>query len=272
MRTKNEVNSGNAAKHTLFLFNDKSVHRVLDAYGQLLVETFSDRELREGVFTAVGQVHRVPEVECAKHYPHHVGHYWPEYMPELNSRDPKPKTFVQCLLAALAASHLHGESFAAVDHIAAGVLHLAGLPGNLTSGRRHAAVCGALRANNEALRAYRRLIAIFAIRREAITAEAWRDEWRGIVSLIVTAIPGSKFLEADAETHPFMAWNPMSELLPKQTGVVHRGNYYGHPPAAPKVQIRAGSIHSVKGETHTATLVLETYWYKHLRGTPKTGQ
>ena len=172
---KTKLDSGNAAKHTLFLFNDKSVHRVLDAYGQLLVETFSDRELREGVFTAVGQVHRVPEVECAKHYPHHVGHCWPEYMPELNSRDPKPKTFVQCLLAALAASHLHGESFAAVDHIAAGVLHLAGLPGNLTSGRRHAAVCGALRANNEALRAYRRLIAIFAIRREAITAEAWRD-------------------------------------------------------------------------------------------------
>lgn len=27
--------------------------------------------------------------------------------------------------------------------------------------------------------------------------------------------------------------------------------------------IRVGSIHSAKGETHTATLVLETYWYAH---------
>jgi hypothetical protein len=27
--------------------------------------------------------------------------------------------------------------------------------------------------------------------------------------------------------------------------------------------MRVGSIHSAKGETHTATLVLETYWYSH---------
>jgi hypothetical protein len=30
-----------------------------------------------------------------------------------------------------------------------------------------------------------------------------------------------------------------------------------------KVDIRVGSIHSVKGETHTATLVLETFWHDH---------
>jgi hypothetical protein len=28
-----------------------------------------------------------------------------------------------------------------------------------------------------------------------------------------------------------------------------------------KVDIRVGSIHSVKGETHTGTLVMETFWY-----------
>ena len=31
----------------------------------------------------------------------------------------------------------------------------------------------------------------------------------------------------------------------------------------PKVEIRLGSIHSVKGETHTATLVLDSFYYKH---------
>jgi hypothetical protein len=30
-----------------------------------------------------------------------------------------------------------------------------------------------------------------------------------------------------------------------------------------EVSIRVGSIHSVKGETHTATLVMETFWHKH---------
>jgi hypothetical protein len=32
---------------------------------------------------------------------------------------------------------------------------------------------------------------------------------------------------------------------------------------APKVGIRVGSIHGAKGETHTATLVLETFYRTH---------
>jgi hypothetical protein len=40
-------------------------------------------------------------------------------------------------------------------------------------------------------------------------------------------------------------------------------NIYRYPRDNPKVQINVGSIHSVKGQTHTATLVLETFWYDH---------
>lgn len=40
-------------------------------------------------------------------------------------------------------------------------------------------------------------------------------------------------------------------------------NFFSHPPEDPKVNIRLGSIHSVKGETHTATLVLESFFHKH---------
>src|SRR3569833_2089783 len=35
------------------------------------------------------------------------------------------------------------------------------------------------------------------------------------------------------------------------------------PPDGPAVDIRVGSIHSAKGETHTATLVLDTFFYDH---------
>lgn len=40
-------------------------------------------------------------------------------------------------------------------------------------------------------------------------------------------------------------------------------NLFSYPHADPKVHVRLGSIHSVKGETHTATLVLDTYFHKH---------
>lgn len=37
-------------------------------------------------------------------------------------------------------------------------------------------------------------------------------------------------------------------------------NHYSHPPHKPRVHIRLGSIHSVKGETHTTTLVLDSFF------------
>ncbi|NEI63856.1 MULTISPECIES: hypothetical protein [Rhizobium] len=37
-------------------------------------------------------------------------------------------------------------------------------------------------------------------------------------------------------------------------------NIFAYPAADPKVKIRLGSIHSVKGETHTATLVLDSFF------------
>ena len=42
-----------------------------------------------------------------------------------------------------------------------------------------------------------------------------------------------------------------------------RDNIYRYPTEAPKVEIAVGSIHSVKGQTHTATLVLESFWNDH---------
>ena len=43
----------------------------------------------------------------------------------------------------------------------------------------------------------------------------------------------------------------------------NRDNIYRYPNDNPKVHIRVGSIHSIKGQTHTATLVLETFWQDH---------
>ena len=45
--------------------------------------------------------------------------------------------------------------------------------------------------------------------------------------------------------------------------MAQRKNVFQFPQLSPKVEIRVGSIHSVKGETHTATLVLDTYYRKH---------
>jgi hypothetical protein len=47
------------------------------------------------------------------------------------------------------------------------------------------------------------------------------------------------------------------------SSTVQRDNVFRYPQHSPKVEVRVGSIHSVKGETHTATLILDTYYRKH---------
>ena len=45
--------------------------------------------------------------------------------------------------------------------------------------------------------------------------------------------------------------------------MLKKDNIYHYPSSSQKVKIRMGSIHSVKGDEHTATLVLETFWNTH---------
>jgi DNA helicase-2/ATP-dependent DNA helicase PcrA len=47
------------------------------------------------------------------------------------------------------------------------------------------------------------------------------------------------------------------------TELRRRDNKFRDSAGTPAVEVRMGSIHSIKGETHTATLVLETYFKKH---------
>src|ERR1039458_10266168 len=79
--------------HTIFVFDDNDIVKVMDAYGNLLLDTFSDEELRQRECTAVGMVHRQhADDDASKYCPHRVGDYWDSYNPRLTGIDPTPQT------------------------------------------------------------------------------------------------------------------------------------------------------------------------------------
>jgi AAA ATPase domain len=100
------------------------------------------------------------------------------------------------------------------------------------------------------------------VKREALTQETWDNHCCGMVREIAAAIAGTSL--SSPEAHDFLAWKHGANgpTLPTVAGK-SRDNIYRYPHDDPKVLIRVGSIHSVKSKTHTATLVLETYWYQH---------
>ena len=262
---KRTLDSGAAeGRHTLFLFGDDDITKVFDAYGHLLVATFSEGELRKGIFTAVGQVHRPSENESQAKHPQHLGHYWPHYAPELTGRDPKPRSFVHLLAVGAAAAHVTGETSPAVERIAEGILRLADMMDATKTlahvKHRHRRVLEILRDHVQAREAYEELITTFAIKRDVLHKDAWNSRWSKTVQAVAEAIAGCALRGASANT--YLQWSEgHSAPLPGALPQLSHANVYRYPSHEPKVLIRAGSIHSVKGETHTATLVLETFWH-----------
>jgi len=259
--------SGAEPAHTLFLFGEKGAAKVLPAYAELLLDTFSPGEIARGSFVAVGHRHQRPDGNVGpQKYPCYVGNYWDMYDPETSGRDPKPKSMVQYIAAGRARTRASGEAYCCADMIAAGVLRLASMvdSANITSvhAHSHRYLLRLLEQTPTARDAYETLVYSLAAGRESLTEETWKDQWRDVVAEIAgTLVDGALPAEVDPE---FLDW-PAGAPEEKPSGEVARprDNIYQYSDGGRDVDIVVGSIHSAKGETHTATLVLETFWYKH---------
>lgn len=262
------ITDAEQAAHTIFLFNEDSVNKVIDAYAELIINTFSEHELISDNFiaTAIGQVHRPPDEENENKFPHHIGQYWPEYDCELSKSAPKAHTFAEYILAGQVLAERKNESFPAVEKIAEAVLRLASMGTekiNYQSRRYKHRFINSLLANFPmSHKFYECLISTFVVEKSTLTKENWDKLWRGIVLEIAECISSAKLTGEDVDE--FMQWDSNEEnpsLKAKST--LEKDNIYNYPDSNPKVKIRMGSIHSVKGDEHTATLVLETFWNTH---------
>jgi len=248
--------------HTIFLFQDNAIDKVLPTYAKLLVKTFSEEELRHGIFRAVGQVHNNTGDD---NRPRHVGHYWRDYDSELTKSDPQPQAFVQYVRAGQERAAMTGETHFGVEKIAQGILRLAGMAEDgrhiRLHRRSHRYVLELLEEEKETSKSYHLLISQMVVKRIALTKEKWNEYWSKRVRKIGEKAAGTSLTNADADA--FLEWRDRDESDAQEDKNLRCDNIYRYPEDNPKVHIKVGSIHSVKGQTHTATLVLETFWYKH---------
>jgi hypothetical protein len=263
---KRGLESGAAAgPHTIFLIDEHCTTNVLEAYADLLLRTFSDEELTHGSYCAVAQIHRPPETEDTRKHPHHLCHYWPQYNPAFSKSEPTPSSFNQYVSLAQAKARLRGESHVAVAKIAEALLRLASEGKKELSLRknRHRQVLGLLENGVDILRKYQDMLLTLAIEMEPLTEESWSQKWKPIAFEIATTISGSSPDGPGVEA--FMKWNlgEVGPLPPITSEPISYDNVYKYPNNNPRVSIQLGSIHSVKGQTHTATLICETFWKRH---------
>jgi len=246
-------------RHAIFLLDDDSAERVIDEYVAYLRQEFGAAELSSGDFTAVGAVHRTHKGE---NLPYSIRHYWPEYDPEISGAEPKPNTLLQYLAAGRRLAELSGATSDLVEKLAQGLLRLARLMSPETAigtrKRNHRYAMELLEGNKGALETYLSLVRIFAVSRLVPVQDRWDAEYKRLFEELGRVLSAADATPAAASE--FLAW---SEIGGGDPAKAKQNNVLKDATQQPAIKVRVGSIHSVKGETHTATLVLETFYYAH---------
>jgi hypothetical protein len=249
-------------QHTVFLFEPATCQLVFQAFGDLLLNSFSDVDLRNGYFTAVGHIGKPSGSQ--DHFPRSLRDYWPDYESEATRLEPRPSTLAEYVHFAQRQKYLRGRTTEAVETVARGIieiLRLADPKSVWRHGRPHRSLQQVLDACGNGVEAYRRLIWRWCVAGDGPSTEAWDADAEGIRTLLKPLL-GERW---SAEAENFLQWSDVSNIA----GIAAAGSR----PAPPNVlrytngnrsvDIHVGTIHSAKGQTHTATLVLETYFREH---------
>lgn len=246
----------------IFLFDDGAVQSVLPRYAAHLINVFETSVLDHSVFTAVAGVHDLDE---DKPLPHAIGHYVPSYDPACARKEASPSNFSQYLARARFETAGSGNSDKLVNATASALLAAGELAGGNHSRMARKSPhrwINELLSGSDAHENYLSLQEIILISQGDIAAATWNVEVLPHVEAIVRQLSGAARLNADV-TSFLMAPQPHPAAEGEAEILARTDNLFTYPMDTPQIRIKLGSIHSVKGETHTATLVLDSFFHKH---------
>jgi hypothetical protein len=188
----------------------------------------------------------------------------PDYDPDVSGRQSKPVSMAQYLAHAKLQLAGSSNTHPIANRCAEGILHLVRLvtddvPLTLRkSANRY--VLERLADDGARLRYLALLERLIDCRCE-ISHDEWVVHIAPTVLAVVEAVVGRPIGEQEATD--FLDWTEAKKLKDTDGLQSKPTNLFRYPPNKPQVSIRLGSIHGVKGETHTATLVLESYQKAH---------
>jgi len=253
-----------AMPHTIFLFAPNSAQQVLPAFGSLLLQTFPDEVLRCEAFLARA-IGRVGRCEASDNkVPRHLGDYWEAYEPRAAKLDPRPQHLADYVHFAQRRRVATVDCAESVKMVVKGICELIGIvrPAAIPRGGQTARrLWEALRIDESSVVSLRRLLWEWCIESTPIVEASWTDKVAELRRALAPIIGMESNLDADR----FCRWS--MEYLARTSGQDAEGhpgpNLYRFRQDGRYVDIDVGTIHSAKGQTHTATLVVESYFKKH---------
>lgn len=236
--------------HTIFVFDESTISRVLPAFGDLVLREWPGVVPASFVAKAVGFRKSPPE---SASLPGSLKDYWPGFEPTPSEeRCPRTK-MIAAVRHGRRLVHQSGNFSAACRLVTDALARLVELAEGTRCTRQaflEKCKCGAL--DDRAVKALIKEL----LRTECVSDErVWSHLSKAACSLLAPGLSGSPA----AEARSYIAWDAAESSMPRNPGdrvFIHRADER-------QVAIEVTTIHAVKGETHDATLVLETYLRSH---------
>lgn len=266
-KPKRRINQG---VHKIFVFPDGDPTGVLPAFGNHVMSVLPPEIISGAKVCAVGGVSRpYPDIGPGHdHFPKSVAHYWDGYNSNATKKSYRPQRLAEYFTLASATLATSSSSHEAVNIIANGLSRLVNIMAQqhrvATNRRQHLHLTQLLRAQPEALRQYQSILAYVLAGGKFDSQEAW-DPWVPSFMEVPKGFGIDPTIQAAGSYLSWQATDPniaKGSLLPKAGEGLNIYRYVDEN-SNNTLDIQLGSIHSVKGETHTATLLLETFYYEH---------
>ncbi len=239
----------------LIMFDDSTIADVLPVFGDLLIEQSISVDTACPA-KAVG-FRKTPGTGSATcELPYSVGDYWEAFDPGATSQSTTPDSFFGYSRRAYRELETTGEWKEPLHITQRGVSEfLVHIGVKMENGVRSTPgrLRDALKAANTAEEYNLTLMAlVYAAGRCGNTP--WELNMRKLCSILSQVVDGTVPFP-----HQFLGTPEHRD----QASEVAQDNVFRHQHRGREVAIEVTTIHGVKGETHGATLVLETFWYKH---------
>ena len=239
--------------HTIFVYKDATIGMVMPAYAALVLDQFSDEQLATAKCFAVGQVHNTTRDEPIGA---HVQHYWAAYNPAIHKAEPSTPNLVSYFRSAIEEFRSNNELHAGMAIAFEGIVNLLrkqGVKDLATSGRPYRHLRDLSGDHLEAFATMCEYVKTLLV--TPLSEHSWSEDFRSSICSWGNQCFGTALGHDD----PYLDWKvaPNDQRDPVEN---RYANVFCFADCGRKVDIQMGSIHSVKGQTHRATLVLDTFW------------
>jgi hypothetical protein len=237
--------------HTIFLFDELTIGKVLPAFGQLILEQFPGELGSDFVAKAVG----CRKTGSGKNPPRHIGDYWSAFDASQTSRSSGLATLIEYVRRARSLVVEHGHLHTAAPVVWDGVFaFLHSHSCKLRSGELIARKSILRQLEDDEPHASPALQKL--VRDLCLGPEPTEGTWPQTVGTLTSALQCILPEAVGDAREEFLIWN--DRPAGAHAGQPAPRNVYEHKDGGRRVSIDLNTIHGVKGETHNATLVVTT--------------